>query len=577
MSDPANDGALATISVGDIEGDYFVPAYQRGYRWGVQEVEQLLNDIRESHGATYYLQPVVVKQRDDGSWELIDGQQRLTTLYLIFQYLQRKHLPHAGPNYSMTYETREGSKAFLQQLGTDVDLEELEAGAASNIDFFHILQAYGCIASWFDGFAHRATHEASRFYSSLFEGVKVLRYEAPSELDSTELFTRLNVGRIPLTDAELVKALLLSRNRLGAPGHSDRADEIAAYWDGFERDLRSPEVWAFVTGEAGSRATHISLLLDTLAGGPQGHESPPFHTFETLREGIQDDPDAFWDRVVDLHSLVLGWYDDRDLFHKIGYLIAAGLTFPSLVELSMGKGRSAFEASLDGQIRQRLKLSADDLAEMSYGDSKTGNVLLLMNVETVRGMTDSFERYSFKAHAAGGWSLEHIHAQNAERLNTAEQWTAWLESHRAALTKLPGLDDGQRTDLLARIDAVLATDVTQQAFSVLERDVIAAFSPTGEHLEGDIHSIANLALLDHRDNSALSNAVFEVKRQEVIRRDKAGSYIPACTRNVFLKYYTDAGGQQLHFWSEIDRHAYLAAIREAVAPYLLPTETEIVA
>lgn len=105
-------------------------------------------------------------------------------------------------------------------------------------------------------------------------------------MDSTELFTRLNVGRIPLTDAELVKALLLSRSQ-AAPGQTDRALEIAAHWDGFERDLRSPEVWAFVTGESQDRATHISLLLDTLAGGPTGRDRPLFHTFESLRSAIR--------------------------------------------------------------------------------------------------------------------------------------------------------------------------------------------------------------------------------------------------------------------------------------------------
>lgn len=563
MVGTTDGGILNTLPVGDITGDFFVPAYQRGYRWGEHEVRQLLIDIRESNGATYYLQPLVVKRRDDGSWELIDGQQRLTTLYLIFHYLKRVHLPNAGPSYTITYETREGSKEYLELLdGADSD---------RNIDYFHLFQAYQCIESWFDGFGHRATHEASRLYGYLFEGVKVLWYEAPNELDSTELFTRLNVGRIPLTDAELVKALLLSRSQ-GALGQTDRGLEIAAHWDGFERDLRSPEVWAFVTGEAENQATHIGLLLDTLAGGPRGRERPLFHTFETLRGAIVDDPQAFWSRVVDLHSLVLGWYDDRDLFHKVGYLIAVGLSFQELVQLSEGKGRSAFEAALDEKIRSRLKLAADDLADLTYPSRKASEVLLLMNVETIRGMKDSSERYSFKAHAAGIWSLEHIHAQNAEALTTADQWAAWLIFHRAALENLPNVDEPVRADLLERIDESLTGALNQQAFTALEHALTPIFAPDDEPGDGEVHSIANLALLDQRDNAALSNSVFEVKRRHIIDRDKRGSYIPACTRNVFMKYYTDVAGQQLHFWSEADRTAYLNAIGDAVGPYLLPEE-----
>src|SRR4051794_3777380 len=109
-------GSLKILTVGDIKGDFFVPAYQRGYRWAKHEVRALLNDIRESNGATYYLQPLVVKGRPDGAWELVDGQQRLTTLYLIFKYLKATHLPSADTHYSITYETREESKDYLDRL-----------------------------------------------------------------------------------------------------------------------------------------------------------------------------------------------------------------------------------------------------------------------------------------------------------------------------------------------------------------------------------------------------------------------------------------------------------------------------
>ncbi len=558
--------SLKILSVGDIAGDFFVPSYQRGYRWTEHEVRHLLDDIRSSNGATYYLQPVVVKSRDDGSWELVDGQQRLTTLYIIFRYLRTSHLPSAVANYSITYQTREGSKAYLDELNeTDKD---------SNIDFFHMFGAYQCIEAWFAQFEHRTVHEATRFYGFLFDSVKVLWYEAPKDVDSRDLFTRLNVGRIPLTDAELVKALLLSHGQTGV-GQTDRGLEIAAHWDGIERDLRAPEIWSFVTGEDEGDATHISLLLDTLAGGPRGRERPLFDTFETLRGRIEEDPQGFWRDVVELHSLVLGWFEDRDLFHKVGYLIAVGRTFEELVELSRGKGRSAFEAALDDKIRAHLKLTANELVDLTYHTGrKTSDVLLLMNVETIRGMKNSAERYSFRAHAAGAWSLEHIHAQHAEALNTVEQWTAWLTFHRAALADISDLDDERRAGLLNLIDQTLTTEVTQQSFSAVAKDLAAAFSPADEAEDVDTHSIANLALLGLGDNAALNNSVFEVKRREILQRDKDGSYIPACTRNVFLKYYTDAASQQLHFWSAADRRAYLDAMRQALDRYLQSEEAE---
>jgi len=558
------DGELTTVTVGDITEDFFVAAYQRGYRWGEHEVEQLLDDLRGSIGSTYFLQSVVVSRRADGSWELVDGQQRLTTLYLIFRYLQREHPPCTGPNFSITYETRPGSKEYLDLLD--------EAGAATNIDFFHMYRAYQRIRSWFDDLGPDAAGEATRLQEHLSEGAKVIWYEAPAGTDPNDLFRRLNVGRIPLTDAELVKALLLSRSQ-GGPGETDRSPEIATHWDAFERDLRSPELWAFVTGESESRATHLGLLLDTLAGGPTGSERPLFHTFEQLRGEIEADPQKFWERVVHLHSLVLGWYEDRDLFHKIGFLVAVGREFRELVELSSGEGRSEFLRTLDSEIRERLNLTEDDLADLTYAP-KTGEVLLLMNVETIRRMQHSSERYSFQAHAASTWSLEHIHAQQAEQLNTAEQWRTWLGYHRSALHDLPGIDEDRRQQLLERIDHALSAGVNQEEFSALEQAVTALLSPDEELADGELHSITNLALLDIGANAALSNSVFEVKRRHIIELDKKGSYIPVCTRNVFLKYCTEAGDQQLHFWSAADRQAYLAAItHELEESYLQPGES----
>jgi len=564
MATAANDGMLTTRFVGDIEGDFFVPAYQRGYRWGEQEVCRLLNDIRDSPGPRYYLQPIVVKRRGDGSWELVDGQQRLTTLYLVLQYMKLQQLQNVEQTYSLTYETRQGSQEYLQRLN--------ESEARSNIDFFHMFQAYRCIESWFDVFGHRRQHEANQFYGYLFDKVQVLWYEAPERMDSTLLFTRLNVGRIPLTDAELVKALLLTRHGED-PGGTDRSFELAAQWDAFERDLRSPEVWAFVTGESESQATHIGLLLDTLADGPS--ERPLFYTFETLRAEIEENAYKFWNRVVDLHSLLMGWYEDRDLFHKIGFLIADGAKFSDLVDLAQGRGSSEFDAELDDRIRHRLRLSSAGLVELTYDrdSGKCQQVLLLMNVETVRRMKNSAERYSFRAHASGSWSLEHIHAQNAEALRTEEQWAEWLRLHREALADLPHLGNDEREALISRIDATLPA-LTQYRFRELEKELSAIFTSAEQDSGGGVQSIANLAMLDERDNIALSNSMFEVKRREIIRRDKDGSYIPACTRNVFLKYYTAADAQQLHFWGMHDRTSYLEAIRTQIADYLVSEEMD---
>ncbi|WP_236078478.1 DUF262 domain-containing protein [Paraburkholderia domus] len=558
--------------VGDIAGSFRVARYQRGYRWGQLEVERLLNDIWENKDAPYCLQPVVVKRDGETAWELVDGQQRLTTLFLIFVFMEREGLQKAGPPYSIAYDTRPGSEYYLKELDAD--------RADSGIDYFHLHRAYECIRAWFDTHGVRRQYVANKFYGYLFENVRVIWYEAPKGMDSTTLFTRLNVGRIPLTDAELFKALLLSRSR-GDAGTTDKSHEIAAQWDSIERDLQHPDVWAFVADEAAAESpTRINLLLDTIAGGPRGRARPRFHTFDVLQKMIeQSRPEDVWNRVVELHARVLGWYEDRDHYHKIGYLVAVGEHFSELVALAVDETKSGFGAVLDARIRASLDLTPSSVAALTYETEthrdKCARVLLLMNVETVRRVNDSSERYSFRIHLSGAWSLEHIHAQNAELLTKAEQWKDWLRLHREALLDLPSIDEDYRENLIRRIDN--AGDQTdRRVFQDLARDVTATFTlangSTSANLHS-LHSVSNLALLASGHNSALNNAVFEVKRRRILELDRKGSYIPICTRQVFLKYYTDADAQQIHFWGTQDREAYLNAILSSaggVGAYLKP-------
>lgn len=565
MAMGALEADLQPVLVGDIEGVFFVPAYQRGYRWGGDEVRKLLDDIWESRDQAYYLQPVVVKEHG-GEWELIDGQQRLTTLYLILQFMKHEGLQNEGARYILRYETRSDSAPYLDAPDP--------ARSQENIDFFHINEAYACIADWFAGQGHRRQHVANAFYGALFDHVKVVWYQAPDDVDASALFRRLNVGRIPLTSAELVKAMLLSRGQHEESGN-DRSREIAAQWDTFERDLREPERWAFITGRTGPSPTHIDLLLDSIAGGPTDPDRPSVQTFETLRDRISTDPYGFWNEVVELHAVALGWYASRDLFHKIGFLVVQRTTtFGELVMSGRGKTKSTFEADLDTLIRHHIGLTMSELADLTYDNDKTSRVLFLMNVETIRRRRHSSERYSFREHAAGRWSLEHIHAQSAEGIRRSkEAWATWLGLHRDALSAITDVAPSIKEDLIARTNAVLTTlDIREADFQDLEREFISLLSADGASNSDTLHSISNLALLQDGDNSALSNSVFAVKRAEILERDQRGSYIPVCTRDVFLKYYSPAGEHQMHFWSAKDREHYLEAMRTVLRSYLIDDE-----
>jgi hypothetical protein len=535
-------------------------------------VRQLLEDIKthkreagRGEPTDYYLQPIVVLKRDDGSWELVDGQQRLTTLFLITKYVATK-IADSRLDYLLTYETRQGSRDFLETL----DFSRRD----ENIDYYHIAQAYDVLAEWFDE-QPNAAQAAINFHTALANWVYVIWYEAPPGTDATALFTRLNRDRIPLTDSELIKALVLS-NSGAAGGKSGRQDEIAARWDGFERDLRDPQFWAFLTRSLTERSTHIDFLFESMTPKAGLRERPRYWTFSKVQEDIaKRGTTAFWRDVVERHGLLTGWFQDRYLYHRIGYLIQVGDSLQELIDLSRSRTHSVFQKALVNRTRKRLDLTTDKVSLLRYGKDygKCADVLLLMNIETVLGSSDIGSRFSFHAYV-DNWSLEHIHAQNSEAFEKETERRDWLRAHKKKIEDLHWPPD-QRADvdeLIDKINAHLAMadgKTDERSFDWIFRQVLALFSaPDADSTDEDTHGLGNLALLQRNLNSKLNNAVFALKREQVIELDQNGAYILPCTRNVFLKYYTAAADQQLSLWGPQDQANYLTALIDKVERFL---------
>lgn len=97
---------------------YFIASYQRGYRWSPLQVSQLLEDIREftrrrdpQPEEFYCLQPLVLKVSGGGGYEVVDGQQRLTTLLLILRHFNER-LTEKSPAIAVHTRLRDSPKPF---------------------------------------------------------------------------------------------------------------------------------------------------------------------------------------------------------------------------------------------------------------------------------------------------------------------------------------------------------------------------------------------------------------------------------------------------------------------------------
>lgn len=559
--------------VGQIEGEFYVPSYQRGYRWDETQVKALLNDIYENGEKPYCLQPIVVRKDEQGRYELIDGQQRLTTLFIIYQFM-KTIFPVVKVKYSLMYETRKENEDFFLDMAN-------EDKAQTNIDFFFINKAYQTVKAWFEGKGEtESIYIVTDFLKRFDNHVRVIWYELQDgdEADSIALFTRLNIGRIPLTNAELVKALFLCESvatQKGTALSNDRRLEISLQWDTIERELHDEDFWYFLTKKkAEDYPTRIELLFDFMAK-KKDDTREQFHTFFYFNKR-KAELLKLWDEILRYYYRMKEWYRNDRLYHKIGYLVASGSsTIDQLMSATKEMRKSEMDQSLDDAIRESIDCKKP-YGELTYENDydMISNILLLFNVVSLM-KNGSGARFPFKEFNNDNWSLEHIHAQHSLKLNTQEKWKSWLSEHIKSIVSLKStMTEDQQVAAADKLieeaqQAINEEHLRDVTFNDLSDRFIGMLSVKNESTEY-VHSLSNMALLQGSTNSALSNELFDVKRRQIIELDSQGKFIPYCTKMVFMKYYSSEKQDSVsfHFWGESDRVAYIDKMNEVLKPYL---------
>lgn len=583
---------------------FTIPDYQRGYRWEANiHVEALLKDVFDFMNMNrnvddrYCLQPIVVTQSSthDGAWEVIDGQQRLITIYLLLCALEL-------PTFDLWFEARPKSNDFLAELIANGKVNH------DNPDFHFMSAAWTKIKQWLEEKKKQDPGFDLEYRPVLWKNVNVIWYdiESTNREVNIDVFNRLNIGKIPLNDAELVKALLLSKIKGRYKDTVEltmRQSEINNEWHHIEIELRKPQKWGFITGNVHREYdSHIEFLFDLMAkncaNGEGGQKYTTYLWFENQVNAAGRKPEAqadmaikLWEQVKEAYARVNLWFCDDNIesdtavYHYVGYLLASRKAqVYDLYNNSLGKSRKGFRDYLKGLVKDTMK--GIDLDELKYGenDDAIKTVLLLFNVLSCEKIADGmynrfpFDRYNEIAKERrnrGGWSLEHIFAQNSrDPMKDPKAALHWLHDTWKSIRNINSVvkttnDDGQSEQGKKEIDLtelkVQIEEMRQSNPSALDMDAFNNLKNELNDIFGEVdrHPLSNLALLSAADNSALNNAVFPTKRDRIIELEKEGRFIPPCTRNVFLKFYSQSDSQP-YYWSRDDQDAYLAQIKNII-------------
>jgi len=607
-------------SISELLGkQFYIPSYQRGYRWEEQQITDLLNDIFEFQkkvssrkigvGEFYCLQPLIVNQRENEVWEVVDGQQRLTTIYILLSYLKEAiKLLKLGSNlFSIEYETREkenySSKEFLLNITGITTIDK------TNIDFYRMSDAFLIIKKWFDekeendknfnvgdfcnvllktNYQEISAENREVQITDIANNIRFIWYPINANNDSEEkpnvTFAKYNQGKIDLTNAELIKAIFyLTDSDKDKKKHQIK---IGYEWDDIENTLRQPDFWRFLNPPK-LYQNHIEFIFDLVATKYESNiqfkikkedRLRAFYIFNELitrnikiyeESKFNNTRDFLWDEIKTYYRTFVEWYSSKDeekkytYFHLIGFLLQIGgvkNNIENLKELSETNSKTQFIEKLITKIKSHF--GEVDFNEIGYDDNKekAKNVLLLFNV--IVTMNGGFVKFSFDR--ISSWSLEHIHAQQSEEITKEIDKRQLLEEqkHDSFICKYEGLLD-EITALLAQ------SEIDQSRFANLQQKIFDLSSDAGS----TIHSIKNLALLAPSDNSSLNNAPFHRKRDKIKELDEKGSFIPICTKNVFLKYYSKNVEQNVK-WDNKDMDAYLVEMKTILNNYLIINDDE---
>jgi hypothetical protein len=399
------------------------------------------------------------------------------------------------------------------------------------------------------------------------------------------------MGKIPLVNAELVKALFLKSSNFSQDGKAAKHLQqlnISQEWDAIEKHLQDDAFWYFISNE-NTETNRIEFVLSLAARGLnsvgiiESDKLKIFLQFNHLLNEENANVIQEWLKVKQCFMALEEWFNDRALFHLVGYLVSQDVAIETLFDLSqISETKYAFRQSLIEQILKKsfgyLQLSSlskdcieQKLSELNYDldNKKIRSILLLFNIASLLANPETNARFQFDKFKNDKWDIEHIRSVASE-INGKEKQKAWLKDVIEYISEEKTSTDGERSSedfneaqsiRIVSIELVNSASLHNDQFKSIYERVISLYDPS-DNEEVD-NSIGNLTLLDQSTNRSYKNAVFPIKRSRIITLDKQATFVPLCTKNVFLKYYNKQVDKML-FWETKDSQYHQAAMGEII-------------
>ena len=659
------DNSINQYAIGELlDGRYFyIPSYQRGYRWTEKQVGDLLRDLlcfandfanegKEKKQEQFYcLQPIIARPitnedklksifgteynesiQSHGVWEIIDGQQRLTTIFLLYKYLldqkgwdaeTLKEEEDGKELYHIYYATRDGSSQFLEGLTIKTIEDSDEESLKDNVDYYHMANAFKYIGKWIktDGktinIRYQLGGSLDNIRTSFFKllngmsdtkggSVQVLWYEIAEikEKNNIKEFQKINTGKIRLTDAELIKGLFLLKKNFTSGDKYIKQSELALEWEYIENTLHANNFWYFLQKKGYDMPNRIDLLFNLIYKKNALKEIPEiewdskikeidarlmdtrqseifrfyYNRFEgKMGEDLQQEVAVAWDEVMELFRTLDDWFCTPSIYNYIGLLSQCGedlcrlvLHFEYMPETIC---RDDFEKYLKERISYHLrgaKIDDENKQILNTYDKDHDTIYKLLLTLNIHLLNEQNQKLESESDVYK-FPFDVLSAQNwdIEHIDSFHTNALKKEKDKLEWIKTAMAD---RKDELKDDEVALKQKLDENALD----DAINILKKNAQEVEVDEeikNTIGNLTLLDAATNRMYGNSLFCTKRRIIIERIKQGVFVPIATQYIFAKFF-DEKGTNRSLWTKEDMEAYHKYIYEALKQYIKLEEVE---
>lgn len=577
--------------------NYNIPEYQRGYKWGIEQVLKLLKDIdgfnEENNKDKFYcLQNITIVKKND-YYDVIDGQQRLTTLFIILSYLQKYYKDEEIQlKNRLKYSIRKESEDFLYKYIFESDINYIKEKDSKYFynenfdnkfdsqDVFHFALAKYTIIEFLKG---KTDEEKIKFYKKLLENVIIIVNEVKSG-NEENIFRNLNSNKVPLAEQDFIRAIFITRCK-----EDNKTEKISEKRLRIGYDIDNMNIWWSKSSvykyfnRFSKNYKGISLLYNLF------FQCFKFKIdnkkYESLFDYLDNKNEKVNDTLKDIlrfHNTMVDWYKDYEIYHLLGFISITNTKQNNIVNIwnkwEENISRDAFIKELKNIIEKELVNSFNynnkntlesylsSITNINfnwYGMSKeTIKLLVLMDIiKILKNEEKNFVRLPAEYFSKYNEDIEHIFSKTPNNETTIKEAKENIEN----IIKL--VKGNKDTDRLNKFkNKIIKKEDTEKLNDIEfleEYKQLILSIPI-------INSIGNLVLLNLSVNRGYGNSEYEIKRNKIVSLYESNNkykYIRNHTWTIFTKSFYSNESKDLNDWTIKDIETTAKYIRDSIEDF----------